>query len=169
MSNSPSAKKYADHKNLPCRPRYRRLRLPGIPSSPTSETKEAIPELDADRKVVFELPTLNSNRITKKHRYFYCVSDTGKSTFFDGLVKYDAQTRTAKTWSVFAQSAGEPIFVPRDRDIEGDEDDGVLLSVVLEGTAGKTMTEVDRASVNGVVGYGFHGTHVPSGRRGIDF
>ena len=50
-----------------------------------------------------------------------------------------------------------------------DEDDGVLLSVVLDGPAGKsyllvldakTMTEMGRADVRGVIGLGFHGTHV---------
>jgi len=60
------------------------------------------------------------------------------------------------------------------------EDDGVLLSVVLDGPAGKsyllvldaqTMTEVGRAQLDGVVGFGFHGTHVSSldSRRGLDF
>lgn len=57
------------------------------------------------------------------------------------------------------------------------EDDGVLLSVVLDGDRGKSyllcldardMTEVGRAEVDGVVGFGFHGEHVPSqgGDRG---
>lgn len=50
------------------------------------------------------------------------------------------------------------------------EDDGVLLSVVLDGDRGKSyllcldardMTEVGRAEVDGVVGFGFHGEHVP--------
>lgn len=56
-------------------------------------------------------------------------------------------------------------------DPEGtEEDDGVLMTVVLDGVRGdsdllvleaKTMREVGRANVGSVVGFGFHGTHVP--------
>ena len=65
-------------------------------------------------------------------------------------------------------TAGEPIFVA-DPESE-DEDGGVVLSVVLDGVAGKSyllvldakeFKEVGRANVDGVVGFGFHGTHVP--------
>ena len=65
-----------------------------------------------------------------------------------------------------AQSPGEPIFLP---DPQGkDEDDGVLLSVVLDGTKGKSyllcldaksFEEVGRAEMESVVAFGFHGTH----------
>ena len=56
-----------------------------------------------------------------------------------------------------------------------DEDRGVLLSAVLDGIGGRsyllcldarTMREVGRADVDGVVGFGFHGCHVPSGGEG---
>ena len=52
-----------------------------------------------------------------------------------------------------------------------EEDDGVLLSVVLDGLRGKsyllcldarTMKEMGRAETDVVVGFGFHGLHVPS-------
>ena len=65
-----------------------------------------------------------------------------------------------------AQSPGEPIFLA---DPDGvDEDDGVCLSVVLDGTKGKshllvldakTFEEVGRAEMEVVVPFGFHGTH----------
>lgn len=85
----------------------------------------------------------------------------------DGLLKYDSQTRTAKTWKVHAQSPGEAIFLP---DPEGDgEDEGILLSVVLDGVAGKSyllvldakeFVEIGRAEMVTVVSFGFHGAHV---------
>ncbi|KAF3481068.1 carotenoid cleavage dioxygenase 1 [Arthroderma uncinatum] len=134
-----------------------------------------------------ELPTMNPRYITRPHRYIYGVNFTGNSTFLDGLVKMDTKTHEAKYWSYHGQNAGEPIFVPRTKsgpfgsgslngaspdaeDID-DEDDGVLLSVVLDGLSGKsyllvldakTMTEVGRADVHGAIGFGFHGVHVRS-------
>jgi torulene dioxygenase len=59
-----------------------------------------------------ELPTFNPLFATKPSRYVYDCSDRGESTFLDGLVKLDTQTRTAKHWNVHAHSPGEPIFVP---------------------------------------------------------
>ena len=65
------------------------------------------------------------------------------------------------------QTAGEPILVGNPE--SDDEDGGVLLSVVLDGTLGKsyllvldakTMKEIGRAKVDGVVGFGIHGIHV---------
>lgn len=178
MSDSPKARKYSDPANLACRPQYKRFRLPSVPTASTKKVGKVTVDFALDRDLPFELPTLNSRMITKRHRYVYGVSDTGKSSFFDGLVKYDLETKAAKPWQVHAQSAGEPIFVPRTKDEKADEDDGVLLSVVLDGTAGKsyllvldakTMTEVGRASVNGAVGYGFHGTYVPPSQAGIHY
>lgn len=58
---------------------------------------------------------------------------------------------------------------------DGSEDDGVLLTVVLDGSAGNSyllvldardLREVGRAHVDGVIGFGFHGTFVGGeGRR----
>jgi torulene dioxygenase len=56
-------------------------------------------------------------------------------------------------------------------DPESKEEDGdIVLSVVLDGVVGKIyllvlnakdFRELGRANVDGVVGFGFHGTHVP--------
>lgn len=116
-----------------------------------------------------ELPTFNPNYATKPSRYIFGVSDRGHSTFLDGLLKYDTKTQTAVSRVVHAQSPGEPIFLPDPDGVE--EDDGVLLSVVLDGTRGKSyllcldarsFEELGRADMDTVVSFGFHGTHVPS-------
>ena len=66
-----------------------------------------------------------------------------------------------------AHSPGEAIFLPHPEGRE--EDEGILLSVVLDGTRGKSyllildareFTEVGRAEMESVVGFGFHGAHV---------
>jgi torulene dioxygenase len=88
------------------------------------------------------------------------------STFYDGLVKYDAETHTALIWSQHGHSGGEPIFVPNPDGTT--EDDGILLSVVLDGYTetsylvvldAKSLTEIGRASMEWPVGFGFHGAH----------
>ncbi|KAJ9616761.1 hypothetical protein H2200_000480 [Cladophialophora chaetospira] len=150
-------------------PTYRRYRLPAIPSTPQTSPSKAVLAFESPKTDAFELPIINSRFVTKKHRFMYGIADTGKSTFVDGLVKYDAGTNTTLRWSVHGQSPGEPIFVADPASEE--EDGGVLLSVVLDGPGGKsyllvldakTMTEIGRAHVDGVIGFGFHGMHVSS-------
>lgn len=177
VSTSKSAAEWTA--NTPYNYAYKRFRLPSIPDKPVSSSgsnPRAKLEFQSEPADAPELPTLNPRCVTRPHRYVYGVTATGKSTFLDGLVKFDTQTREATHWIAHAQNAGEPIFVPRPRqeeeeegDDEPDEDDGVLLSVVLDGLVGKsyllvldakTMTEVARAHANGPIGFGLHGTHV---------
>ncbi|KAI3549202.1 carotenoid cleavage dioxygenase 1 [Colletotrichum abscissum] len=129
-----------------------------------------------------ELPTINPAHLTKRHRYVYSLSDRGLSTLLDTIVKTDADTAEALMWECpTAHTPGEPIFVPRPSSSAGGadgtdgqmaEDDGVILSVVLDGTAqtsyllcldARTMTELGRAECEFAVGIGFHGIHAPSG------
>jgi torulene dioxygenase len=114
---------------------------------------------------------VDPRKVLKKHRYVYGVANAGKSTFLDSIVKYDVDTQTAKLWTKHGHTAGEPIFVPNPA--ENDEDSGVLLSVVLDGILGKSyllvldakdLTELGKAHVDGVIGFGFHGAHVPAMR-----
>lgn len=169
MSDSPAAKHYCDPSNLSGRPSIRRFRLPSVPSTPVKGKTHLKAETvwTAEKASSVELPTLNPAYITKKHRYVYGVMDTGKSTFLDGLIKYDVSNHSTKEWCVHGHTAGEPIFIA-DPDAT-EEDAGVLLSVVLDGYEGKsyllcldakTMTETGRAKVDGAVGFGFHGSHV---------
>jgi torulene dioxygenase len=185
MSDSPSAKPYCDPSNLSGRPSIRRFRLPSVPGKPLTNKKHLEAQLvwTAEKALSLELPTLNPAYTTRPHRYVYGVMDTGKSSFLDGLIKYDVTNHTAKTWSTHGHTAGEPIFVADPDSIE--EDGGVLLSVVLHGYEGKSyllcldakdMTEVGRAKVDGAVGFGFHGIHVSTagmeqkdGIKAVDF
>ncbi|KAK5047723.1 hypothetical protein LTR84_006388 [Exophiala bonariae] len=171
-SNIPQAHKYTDSLSGSARPDYRRYRLPDVKSTnSTLQTSKAVLEYRSGASDGFELPVVNSKFVTRKHRYMYGICDTGLSTFVDGLVKYDADTRTFVRWIQHGQTAGEPVFV-QDPDRSDEEDGGVLLSVVLDGPHGKsyllvldakTMKEIGRAHVDGVVGFGFHGFHVKAG------
>lgn len=174
VSNAAGAKAYSDPTYSTCRPELRRFRLPNVPNTLTlSDALKAQPIFTEAKSNSPELPTFNPAFKSHKHRFVYGITDTGKSTFFDGIIKYDVQNRTHIRWSVFGHTAGEPIFVP-DPERPGEEDAGVLLTVVLDGQEGKSyllvlnardLTEVARADVGKVVGFGFHGTHVPS--RGV--
>ncbi|CAK7244176.1 MAG: hypothetical protein STHCBS139747_005711 [Sporothrix thermara] len=124
---------------------------------------------------VGELPTINGRCYTRPHRYVYSVGNHGRSTLADSIVKTDTATRASLVWHApQAHTPGEAIFVQRPVDQQGvqDEDDGVLLSVVLDGFAAKsyllcldarTMKEVGRAEVGFAIGFGFHGAHAKSG------
>lgn len=116
---------------------------------------------------VGELPTINPRCAGKPCRYVYCVGNRGLSTISDSIVKTDLQTREAIFWyGPTGHSPGEPVFVPRPDAI--DEDDGVVLSMVLDGVAQKsyilcldanTMEEIGRAEAEFAIPMGFHGVH----------
>ncbi|KAH8887897.1 carotenoid cleavage dioxygenase 1 [Thozetella sp. PMI_491] len=117
-----------------------------------------------------ELPTINPLFATKRQRYVYGLPTRGLSTLTDTLVKTDLTTREAIYWNnEQGHTPGEAVFIPRPGGME--EDDGVLLSVVLDGANrtsylvcldAATMKELGRAEVGCAVGLGFHGTHVSS-------
>lgn len=174
-STSPGSLDYVGDKRGSCDVFLRRWRLPGVNTAidtPT-EAREVVVVHTAEHEHSCELPVINPRFLTKRSRYIYGVSDRGLSTFFDGLVKYDLETHTPTYWSVQGHSPGEPIFVA---DPEGTtEEDGVLLSVVLNGFEeksyllvldAKTMKEVGRASMSCVVGFGFHGIYHPQAAEG---
>ncbi|KAK8096460.1 hypothetical protein PG999_012404 [Apiospora kogelbergensis] len=133
---------------------------------------EKVLEIKAPR--VGELPTINPAYATKKYRYFYSLPNRGRSTLLDGLGKTDIETRETLFWdNPQGHTPGEAIFVPRPSDPTKDEgavaeDDGVLLSVVLDGYGrnsyllcldARTMTELGRAECGWAIAHGFHGVH----------
>nr|BAV32167.1 hypothetical protein [Sordaria araneosa] len=115
-----------------------------------------------------ELPTINPLYKTKRHRYVYSVVYRGKSTTMDGIAKTDTETREVLFWdNPRGHTPGEAIFVPRPGATA--EDDGVLLSVVLDGYCGisyllclnaQSMEELGRGEIGFAVAFGFHGVHV---------
>lgn len=173
VSTAPGNKQFRGPKGEAARGIFQRYRLPDIPNPGPRKKGKAVLEYSAPKDASPELPTLNPNFITKPHRYTYGIADRGLSSLADGLVKWDSQTRTAIYWEEFGNTPGEAIFVADPEATE--EDDGVLLSVVLDGVRGtsfllclaaRTMQELGRAEVGGVVGIGFHGLHVKSGANG---
>ncbi|MGH2925696.1 MAG: carotenoid oxygenase family protein [Solirubrobacterales bacterium] len=110
-----------------------------------------------------ELPRINYGRCNERpYRYAWGVGL--ESGWIDRVVKADVVERTSTEWLEEGAFPGEPVFVASPDG--GDEDDGVLLSVVLDGRAGssyllildaRSLRELARAEVPHHIPYGFHG------------
>ena len=110
-----------------------------------------------------ELPRINYSRCNERpYRYAWGVGMGGG--WIDRIVKADVVERRSTVWSEEGCFPGEPVFVAApDAD---DEDEGVLLSVVLDGRAGnsfllvldaRSLDELARAEVPHHIPFGFHG------------
>jgi carotenoid cleavage dioxygenase-like enzyme len=116
--------------------------------------------------VHFELPRIDYDGVSRRpYRYAYGVGVKG--SFTDQLIKLDVISRQHRIWSERLCFPGEPIFVPAPH--QRAEDDGVLLSVVLDAARrtsfllvldARTLSERARASVPHHIPFGFHGIHV---------
>ena len=113
-----------------------------------------------------ELTRINYSRCnTRPYRFVWGVgADRDTSLFYDRILKLDVESDEALYWEEPGAFPGEPVFVASP-DGSG-EDDGVLLSVVLNGPEGRSfllvldasdLRELGRAWVPGVVPHGFHG------------
>ncbi|KAI8624979.1 carotenoid cleavage dioxygenase 1 [Xylariaceae sp. FL1651] len=152
----------------------RKFRIPGKKFGKTARI-ESEKVLEIKSPHAGELPTINPDYATRRYRYVYSLATHGYSTMHDAIVKTDLATRQTVSWQgPKGHTPGEAIFVPRPKqlqegDEEMDEDDGVLLSVVLDGYGknsyllcldAKTMKELGRAVCEWAVGHGFHGLHI---------
>ncbi|ONI84741.1 beta-carotene 15,15'-monooxygenase [Saccharothrix sp. ALI-22-I] len=114
-----------------------------------------------------ELPRISyGSHNGRDYRYAYGVGafGNGRNDFFNQLVKVDVRSGRTSRWHEPGRYPGEPVFVaaPNARA----EDDGVLLSVVLDVDAGRsgllvldaaTFEEIARADVPHAIPFGFHG------------
>lgn len=156
----------------------RRFRLPKVSSKPKGA--DAVVEFSCPESKTMELPTINPAYAHRKYRYAYGYSIHGgkEAVISDQLIKLDMDhpqiasadvegDGSAKIWREDSCVPGEPIFVASPG--AEDEDDGVILSVVLDGKSAKSMflvldakdmTELARAEMAIPFPLGFHGTFV---------
>jgi len=123
-----------------------------------SVSREALADVD------IELPRINYGRCNERpYRYVWGVGD-GPGGWMERVLKVDTTDGSAVSWSQPACYPGEPVFVESPGAV--DEDDGVLLSVVLDATAAASfllvldacsMSELARAEVPHHIPLGFHG------------
>ncbi|KAJ6012498.1 hypothetical protein N7499_011831 [Penicillium canescens] len=169
ISSRDTAKAFQKKRDDSFRTSVTRFRLLRVPYAPETDIKNVSIEWSVCKSLSPELPTMDPKRVTLKHRYVYGVTFRGEATLTDGIMKLDCDTQQVRLWACHGQSPGEPIFVANPEGTS--EDDGVLLSVVLDGNRSKSyllcldardFTEIGRANVDGAVGFGFHGQHVPT-------
>lgn len=158
-----------------------RYRLSNISKhAAVSPLKPAQAEIDfeLDRFINFELPSLHPSRYLRDYRYVYGVNRSGenRTLIFDRIlkvyldkVKMGDSKGSVKFWIQDQCTPSEPVFVPTPN--AKDEDDGVLLSIVLDGGRrtgfllildAKTLEEIARAEMptGKVAPHNFHGVFI---------
>jgi carotenoid cleavage dioxygenase-like enzyme len=117
-----------------------------------------------------EVPRINYDLNTHPYRYAYAMAMRHHgSDWYDQIAKVDVSDGSIASWHEPGCYPGEPIFAANPD--ASSEDEGVLLSVVLDGESGrsfvavidaKTMQEVGRAEVPHHIPFGFHGDYFPT-------
>jgi beta,beta-carotene 9',10'-dioxygenase len=117
-----------------------------------------------------ELPRFDYARYNMRsdYRYVYASSihPQNRQGFYNQIAKVDIGTRTTQTWFEDGCYPGEPVFVGAPGRTA--EDDGVVLSVVLDATRGHSfllvldaasLGEIARAYVPHPILFGYHGEY----------
>jgi carotenoid cleavage dioxygenase-like enzyme len=112
-----------------------------------------------------ELPRINYARNnTRDYRWMYAAANSLEGDWHDEIVKVDVTTGQVRQWAQPDCYPGEPVFV--DRPGGAAEDDGVILSVVLDSAEERSFLlvldagsfeELGRAQAPHHVPFGFHG------------
>lgn len=139
--------------------RLRRYRIP---------LKGKRAEYETISDTCIELANFDSARysLNPEYRFVYASSLNPEHPqgFYNQIVKIDIDTRAEQTWYQPGCYPGEPIFIGRPDRIE--EDDGLILSVVLDSLKGNsfllvldahTFDEIARAEIPHPVLFGYHG------------
>ncbi|KAK4118734.1 carotenoid cleavage dioxygenase 1 [Parathielavia appendiculata] len=167
------------HQSFPQLSRYR-LPKQAFTTSPQVKLLPSSPQIvmQIPSPHAGDMPTINPLYRCRRHRYAYMLVSRGLSTLFDAIAKMDVDRREVLRWEgPRGHTPGEAVFVPRPRTEdngdevreEEEEDDGVLLSIVLDGENrtsyllcldARTMTELGSADCEFAVAVGLHGRHV---------
>jgi beta,beta-carotene 9',10'-dioxygenase len=116
-----------------------------------------------------ELPRINYERCNERPYRHVWGNANGPSGWFERIVKVDVADGATLSWSQPGCYPGEPVFVAHPQ--AEHEDDGVLLSVVLDADAGRSfllvldagdLSEVARAQAPHHIPFGFHGMFASS-------
>jgi carotenoid cleavage dioxygenase-like enzyme len=119
--------------------------------------------------IPLELPRINYQaHAGRPYRYVWGTGIQTKGDFLDSIVKIDTETGAVATWHLAGLYPGEPVFVPSPSATS--EDDGVLLSVVLDIDKDRsfllvldaaTLNELARAAAPHAIPFHFHGNYFP--------
>lgn len=146
--------------------RLRRVRLRNISSKQGARTAEVA--FTGSQENGIELATIHPALQHRPYRYGYGVNKRvpGSRTIYDRIIKFDVHRPEGPHvfWSEPDFTPSEPVFIPRPGSSE--EDDGVILSVVLDGPNARSMlvvldaknlSEMARATMEIPSAFGLHG------------
>jgi beta,beta-carotene 9',10'-dioxygenase len=144
--------------------------LPRLLRYRVSTASEVVAEEELS-DALLELPRIDyRERNARPYRYVYGVGpdvDGAVPDFLNQLVKVDVESGETKEWFEPGSYPGEPVFVPSPAP-HREEDEGVLLSVVLDGRSASSyllvldagsLGELGRARVPHHIPFGFHGEY----------
>jgi carotenoid cleavage dioxygenase-like enzyme len=104
-----------------------------------------------------ELPTINPSKLMHEEQYVYGTSnDHG---FAQQLIKLDLHSKCHHTWHCKGCYPGEPIFVPKPG--ASCEDEGVILSLVLDACEEKSFLLILDAKTFKEIGRAYAPHHIP--------
>lgn len=117
-----------------------------------------------------EFPRIAYERVsTRPYRWAYGIAYAGEdSAWFDELVKLDVDSGDVTRWAEPGCHPSEPVFTPRPGGT--DEDDGAILSVVLDTRAERSfllvldardLTELARVEAPHAIPFNFHQDYFP--------
>lgn len=153
-------------KSAQSHPKFKRFTL--LPGTSNARIEILSPE-------TIELPAIPYQRFNgREYRYAYGISTSQlrPENVSNQLIKIDTHTGESWIWHKEGSYPGEPVFVPSPGATA--EDDGLLLSVVLDGLKGRSyllvcnarsLEEVGRAEVPHHIPFGFHGLY--TNERGL--
>jgi carotenoid cleavage dioxygenase-like enzyme len=114
-----------------------------------------------------EVPRITYRRCNERpYRFVYGGDSSLDLSVLDRLVKVDVEARTTTLWQAPEAYPGEPVFVGAPNAVA--EDEGVVLSVVLDGAAersyllvldAQTFTEQARVVLPNIIPFHFHGQY----------
>ena len=114
-----------------------------------------------------EFPRINYRSCAgRRYRYVYAAGNQVRGNFIDCLVKLDLANNATSSWYEQGCYPGEPVFVATPGTVE--EDDGVILSIVLDAKkaasfllilSASNFQELARAEVPDHIPFGFHGNY----------
>jgi beta,beta-carotene 9',10'-dioxygenase len=118
-------------------------------------------------EAAIEVPRINYRCCAgRPYRYVYGAGNEVRGNFIDNLVKLDLEHKAISSWYEEGCYPGEPVFVSTPR--AANEDDGVILSVVLDANKAasfllildaSSFRELARAEVSHHIPFGFHGNY----------
>lgn len=121
----------------------------------------------------YDLGSIHPNLHGQKYRWAWGIAWTGKSLWWDSIIKHDVVNRkVTATWFKKDHYPGELSFIPKPGATS--EDDGVIITTVLGGDYGasyllvldaKDLTPIAEAKARYALPFGSHGCWQPLGTK----